>query len=51
MAEKEFDIKNDLKLHDLSMAEIDGSLNWVGGVISSEDNILRNSLSYDGKDS
>ena len=48
MAQQEFDLKNDLKLHDLSMAEIDGSLNWLGGVITSEDNILRNSLSYEG---
>ena len=48
MAQQEFDLKNDLKLHDLSMAEIDRSLNWLGGVITSEDNILRNSLSYEG---
>ena len=33
-------------MHDLSSAEEDESLKWMGGVITSEDNILRNSLSY-----
>ena len=48
MANQKFDLKKDLMLHDLSMAEIDKSLDWLGGVITSEDNILRNSLSYEG---
>ena len=44
----DYDIYNDLKLHNLSKSESDGSLKWVGGVVTSEDNILRNSLSYKG---
>ena len=43
-----YDIYNDLKLHNLSSCESDGALKWVGGVVTSEDNILRNSLSYKG---
>ncbi|MBT6019180.1 histidine kinase [bacterium] len=43
-----FKLKNDLKLLNLSKAEIDKSLDWLGGVITSDDNILRNSLSYKG---
>ena len=43
-----FKLKNDLKLLNLSKAEIDKSLEWLGGVITSDDNILRNSLSYEG---
>ena len=46
--ENEYDINNDLQLCNLSSAESDGSLRWVGGVVTSEDNILRNSLSYKG---
>ena len=44
----DYDIYNDLKLHNLSSSESDGALKWVGGVVTSEDNILRNSLSYKG---
>ena len=43
-----YNLKNDLKLLSLKEAEIDESLNWLGGVITSDDNILRNSLSYEG---
>ena len=43
-----FKLKNDLRLLNLSKAEIDKSLDWLGGVITSDDNILRNSLSYEG---
>ena len=35
-------------MDNLSQAELDGALKWVGGVVTSEDNILRNSLSYKG---
>ena len=42
------DLLNDLRLDNLSKAELDGALKWVGGVVTSEDNILRNSLSYKG---
>jgi len=42
------DLFNDLRLDNLSQAELDGALKWVGGVVTSEDNILRNSLSYKG---
>ena len=44
----DYDIYNDLRLHNLSKSESDGALKWVGGVVTSEDNILRNSLSYKG---
>ena len=44
----DYDIYNDLKLNNLSSSESDGALKWVGGVVTSEDNILRNSLSYKG---
>jgi len=44
----QYDIHNDLQLHDLSKAESDGALKLLGGVVTSEDNILRNSLSYKG---
>jgi hypothetical protein len=37
-----------LSRHDLTTAESDGSLKWVGSVLSAEDNILRDSLNYDG---
>lgn len=43
-----FKLKNDLRLLNLSKAEIDKSLDWLGAVITSDDNILRNSLSYKG---
>ena len=43
-----YDINNDLRLHNLTSAELDGSLKWLGGVVTAEDNILRNSLSYRG---
>jgi len=46
--ESEYDIFNDLKKYDLSPAESDGSLKLVGGVVTAEDNILRNSLAYNG---
>tara|TARA_Y100001947_G_C10342829_1_gene306154 strand:+ start:159 stop:3137 length:2979 start_codon:yes stop_codon:yes gene_type:complete len=43
------DVSNkDLELFSLSCAEDDGVLKWVGSVISSEDNILRDSTSYKG---
>ena len=45
---KELDIQNDLNLLDLSKSESDGSLKWVGGVISTDDDIVRNSLTYKG---
>ena len=45
---KKFDIQNDLKLLDLSKSEFDGSLKWVGSVISTDDDIVRNSLTYKG---
>ena len=44
----QYDIYNDLQLHDLSKSESDGALKLLGGVVTSEDNILRNSLSYAG---
>ena len=44
----QYDIYNDLQLHDLSKSESDGALKLLGGVVTSEDNILRNSLSYKG---
>ncbi|MCF7803893.1 MAG: hypothetical protein K9N46_01150 [Candidatus Marinimicrobia bacterium] len=34
--------------YDLTVAEEDGSLRWVGSVMSAEDNILRDSLNYEG---
>ena len=43
------DVPNkDLELFSLSCAEDDGVFKWVGSVISSEDNILRDSTSYKG---
>jgi hypothetical protein len=48
MDDTNYDLKNDLKLHSLSKAEFDKSLDWLGSVITSDDNILRNSLSYEG---
>ena len=48
LKDKKFNLKKDLKMHNLSSAEEDESLKWMGGVITSEDNILRNSLSYQG---
>ena len=48
MDDPNYDLKNDLKLHSLSKAEFDKSLDWLGSVITSDDNILRNSLSYEG---
>ena len=48
LSNNDYDIYNDLHLHDLSNAESDGALKWIGGVVTSEDNILRNSLSYKG---
>lgn len=39
---------SDLSSFKLSVAEQDGVLKWVGSVISSEDQILRDSLSYPG---
>jgi len=37
-----------LDLFDLSVAENDRVLSWVGGVVSSEDNIIRDSLKHNG---
>jgi len=34
--------------YDLTTAEKDGSLRWIGSVLSADDNILRDSLNYDG---
>ena len=48
MDDTNFKLKNDLRLFNLSKAETDKSLDWLGGVITSDDNILRNSLSYEG---
>ena len=48
LKDKKFNLKKDLKMHNLSSAEEDESLKWMGGVITLEDNILRNSLSYQG---
>ena len=45
---KELDMQNDLNLLDLSKSESDGSLKWVGGVVSTDDDIVRNSLTYKG---
>ncbi|SVA69613.1 uncharacterized protein METZ01_LOCUS122467, partial [marine metagenome] len=42
------DPNEDLELFPLSCAEEDGVLKWLGGVISAEDNILRDSLSGPG---
>jgi hypothetical protein len=39
---------SDLTSYKLSVAEKDGILKWVGSVISSDDQILRDSLSYPG---
>ena len=41
------ELKN-LKLYDLSIAERDGNLKHVASVISSQDNIVRDSLKYSG---
>lgn len=37
-----------LNKYDLETAEKDGSLQWIASVLSSEDNILRDSLNYSG---
>ncbi|MFC1550644.1 PEP/pyruvate-binding domain-containing protein [Candidatus Neomarinimicrobiota bacterium] len=37
-----------LELYDLEKAEKDGELKWAGSVVSSEDDIIRDSLSYPG---
>ncbi len=37
-----------LELQDLEIAEKNGELAWVGSVVSSEDDIIRDSLSYPG---
>ena len=39
---------SNLGKYDLSIAEKDTSLKWVGSVLSAEDNILRDSLNYKG---
>ncbi|MBS1271721.1 MAG: hypothetical protein MAGBODY4_00853 [Candidatus Marinimicrobia bacterium] len=39
---------SNLGKYDLSIAEEDTSLKWVGSVLSTEDNILRDSLNYKG---
>ena len=41
--------KFNLKKFNLERAENDGTLKHIGGVISTQDNILRDSLRYDGK--
>jgi hypothetical protein len=40
--------KSDLNAYKLSVAEKDGVLKWLGSVISSEDQIVRDSLGYAG---
>ena len=40
--------KGNLVLYPLEDAEKDGTLVWAGSVVSAEDNIIRDSLSYDG---
>jgi hypothetical protein len=37
-----------LSSYNLEIAEKDGSLKWSGSIISNEDNVIRDSLSYDG---
>ena len=40
--------EKNLSSYNLEIAEQDGSLKWSGSIISSEDNVIRDSLSYDG---
>lgn len=40
---------SNLKPYPLEQSEKDGVLKWMGGVISNEDNLLRDSLRYKGK--
>jgi hypothetical protein len=40
--------EKNLSSYNLEIAETDGSLKWSGSIISKEDNVIRDSLSYDG---
>jgi hypothetical protein len=40
--------EKNLSSYNLEIAEKDGSLKWSGSIISNEDNVIRDSLSYDG---
>ena len=40
--------EKNLSSYNLEIAETDGSLKWSGSTISNEDNVIRDSLSYDG---